>query len=508
MCELFPAKGGLAEFWTPVEGDLELGGGLIASSGHLAARRHIAPCLRKAVFERDQTGTNDRACGLSGEQARRSHRHRLSILVIRTIPKQSNSEMSPRLSGKTRLFLAGNFLSMLGTGLVLPWMIIYLHEVRGIPLPVVGAMLAAAAATGLVAALVCGALMDWVGARLVLGMILLGQGVDAVALAWAHNTLTALPAVLFYGATWAPMFGGISTMLNGLTPEPALKPRVFAVNFAVQNLAIGIGAAVAGFVVRNDHPGTFQVLFLANGLSCLLFAVLLLALPNLRRTRVVNETRVGYRYVLSHRGLRLMILASLLLAFTGPGSFDAGLPAFASLAAHISDHAIALSFTIDAAVIVAIQLFVLRLVRRHRRSSALAAIGLIWAVSWALLGFAEVVDGPGWRTVILFAFVSLFAVGETIVAPTRNPLINSLADDRIRGRANSISGFSQSIALIVSPAVVTGLLAVHLGAVWIALLCLGCLGAVVIAARLRVTLTAEQDFAIQPPVAESAAGST
>ena len=64
-------------------------------------------------------------------------------------------------------------------------------------------------------------------------------------------------------------------------------------------------------------------------------------------------------------------------------------------------------------------------------------------------------------------------------------------------------GFSQSIALIVSPAVVTSLLAAHLGAVWIALLCLGCLGTVAIAARLRVTVTAEQDFAIQPPVAES-----
>src|SRR5258708_33405478 len=222
--------------------------------------------------------------------------------------KQSNSEISPRLSGKTRLFLAGNFLSMLGTGLVLPWMIIYLHEVRGIPLPAVGAMLAAAAATGLVAGLGCGALIDWGGGRLGLGMILLGQGVDAVALAWAHNTLTALPAVLFYGATWTPMFGGISTMLNGLTPEPALKPRVFAVNFAGQDMAVGIGAAVPGFVVRNDHPGTFPALCISNGLSCLLFAVLLLPLPNLRRTRVVNETRVGCRYVLSHRGLRLMIL--------------------------------------------------------------------------------------------------------------------------------------------------------------------------------------------------------
>jgi hypothetical protein len=299
------------------------------------------------------------------------------------------------------------------------------------------------------------------------------------------------------------MFGAISTMLNGLTREPALQQRAFAVNFATQNMALGIGAAIAAVVIRAHHPGTFQVLFLTNALSCLLFSALLPALPNPRRTRVVNETKVGYRYVLSLRGLRLMILASLLLAFSGPATFDSGLPAFASVADHISDHAIAVSFTIDTGVIVAIQMFVLRVVRRHRRTSALATVGLIWAVSWALLGFAEVVDGPGWRVVILFAFVSLFAVGETFVAPTRNPLINTLADDRIRGRANSISGFATSLMLIVCPAMVTSLLAAHLEAVLIALLCLSSIGIVAIAARLRVTLTTEQDYVQQPPVAES-----
>jgi MFS family permease len=419
------------------------------------------------------------------------------------LPQRSNGEMSPRLSGKTRLFLVGNFLSMLGTGLVLPFMIIYLHQTRGIALPVVGGMLAAGAATGLVVVLVCGALMDHVGARPVLGMILLGQVIAEVALAWAHNTLTAWPAVLLYGATWAPMFGAISTMLNGLTKEPTMQQRAFAVNFATQNMALGIGAAVAAVVVRAHHPGTFQVLFLANALSCLLFVVLLPALPNLRRAKVINETRVGYRYVVSHRGLRLMILASLLLAFIGPGSFDSGVPAFASVAAHISFHAIALAFTINTGVIVAVQMLTLRIVRRYRRSSALAAVGLIFVVSWTLLGFAEVVHGPGWRIVLLFVFVGLFWVGETVIAPTRNPLINALADDRIRGRANSISGFATSLALIVSPAIVTSLLAAHLGGVWIAMLCLSSLGVVAIAARLRVFLTAEQDHIPQPPVAES-----
>ena len=410
--------------------------------------------------------------------------------------------MNPRLSAKTRLFLTGNTVSMFGTGMVLPWMIIYFHEARGLALPVVGVLMAAGAATGLVVGLACGAWMDKVGARPVLSMILLGQVVDAVALAWAHDTLTAAPAVLLYGATWTPMIASISTMLNGLTGEPALQQRAFAVNFATQNMALGIGAAVAGVVVKTHHPGTFQVLFLANGLSSLLFVVVLRALPNLRRTKAVGETWIGYRYVLSHRGLRLMILASLLLGFIGPGSFDTGVPAFSSLAAHVSFHAIALSFTVNTGVIVAIQMFVLRVVRRHRRSAALAATGLIFAVSWALLGFAEVVDGPGWRVVILFAFVSLFAVGETILAPTRNPLINALADDRIRGRANSISSLSASIAMIVSPAIVTSLLGAHLGGVWIALLCLSSLGVVIIAVRLRGTLTVEQDLVKQSPVAE------
>jgi MFS family permease len=143
-------------------------------------------------------------------------------------------------------------------------------------------------------------------------------------------------------------------------------------------------------------------------------------------------------------------------------------------------------------------MFTLRLVRRHRRSVALAAIGVIWAVSWAILGLAEIAIGQGWRIVCVFAFTGLFGLGETVMAPTMGPLVNLLADDRIRGRANAMSGFTTSLGLIVCPAIVTSLIAAHLAAVWISLLCLGCLGSVVIAARLRVTLSAEQDLVVRP----------
>ena len=86
----------------------------------------------------------------------------------------------------TRLFLAGNAVAMTGNGLVIAFTLIYLHQARGIALPVVGLLLAAGAAAGLLAVTVSGVLLDRLGARRVLTGIILGQASAQVLLAWAQ----------------------------------------------------------------------------------------------------------------------------------------------------------------------------------------------------------------------------------------------------------------------------------------------------------------------------------
>ncbi len=361
----------------------------------------------------------------------------------------------------------------------------------------VGALLAASAAAGLVVMPAAGVLLDQVGARRVLTGILVGQAVAQVLLARAQDAATALPALLVYGASWAPMFPALQTMIAGLNPEPASQQRAFAINFTLQNAALGVGTVVGAVVASVSHPGSFQVLFLSNAASCLVFAAVLSLLPNLRRPRVQSEPRSGYRDVLAHRGLRLVMVASLILAFTGYPAFDSGLPAYATVEGHVSAHVVALSLTVNTAVIVATQLIVLRVVRRARRSRALAVTGLILAVSWAVLGLAALPITAAERIACVLGFTALFGLGETVLAPTMGPLVNSLAADRVRGRANSMAGFGQSLAFIVSPAVATGLIAAGVPGVWIGLLCLGCLGTVAVGAVLRRTLTVEQDR-VQP----------
>ena len=413
--------------------------------------------------------------------------------------KAEGSVPSSALPRVTILFLAGNTAAMIGNGLVIAFTLIYLHQARGIALPVVGLLLAAGAAAGLLAVTISGVLLDRLGARRVLTAIILGQAAAQVLLAWAHNAATALPALLLYGATWAPMFPALGTMVAGLTRDPAAQQRVFAINFTLQNAAIGVGTIIGATVANVQHPGTFQALFLANAVSCLIFAVVLAFLPALRTAPAGKERRAGYRDVLTHPGLRLVLVASLVIAFTAYPAFDSGLPAYATVEAHVSARVVALSLTVNTAIIVLAQLFVLRYVRRARRSSALAVSGLILAVSWAVFGLAALPVAATGRIAFVFGFTALFGLGETVLTPTLSPLVNRLADDRLRGRANALAWLSQSLAFILCPALSTGLIAAGAAAVWIGLLCAGCLAVVAVGARLRRALTSDQDYVTEAP---------
>ena len=411
-----------------------------------------------------------------------------------------------RLPRATWLLIAGDAVSALGTGLVLPLTLIYLHQVRGIPLPEVGFLLAASGAVGLVAVPLAGVALDRFGARTVLIVVLAGQALGEAGLAWAHSVTTALPVVLALGASLGPSFPAFQTMLAGISPDPATQQRAFAINFTGINAGIGAGGAIGAAVVDPASPASFQVLFLANALSCLIFAALVAGLPNLRAAHEPDLPRGGYREVLRNRPLRMVLLAMLALAFTGYAALDSGLPAYATVEARVSVRVVALSITLNTAVIVASQLLMLRLVRRLRRSRALSAIGLIWAVAWAIFGLSALPGAAGLRIACVLAFSGLFGVGETFMAPTIGPLVNSLAGDRVRGRANALASMAYSIAFVASPAICTGMIAAGLAAAWIGLLCAGCACTVLLGMRLGRQLSRQQDLVAEAelPSAEPA----
>ncbi len=399
-----------------------------------------------------------------------------------------------RLPPAVRRLILGVVVSSFGTGLTLPFTLILLHEVRGIALGTTGLLLAVPGVVGLAAVPVSGALVDRWGPAAVLRSALAAQAAGNVALALATSPRTALPAMVLIGLGLGPSFPASTALLSSLAEGPSAQARAFGLQFTALNAAIGLGGLTAATVIAVDRPATFQVLYVANAVSCLAYALILPTGP--RRPPVDRsapaEDPPSYREVLADPVFRRVCLVSLLFALTGYAALDGGLPAYARVVGDVEPRVIALLFVVNTAVIVLGQQLVVRLLRGRRRSRALAGAAGLWAVSWALLLLLPVIPDGG-RTAVVLAFGGVFGLGETLMAPCLGPLVNALATDRLRGRYNATSGASFSVAFVVSPAIAAGLIASGLGVAWVLLLVSGCALSAVTALRLRRRLTPAQD---------------
>ncbi|HUR13392.1 MAG TPA: MFS transporter [Mycobacteriales bacterium] len=396
-----------------------------------------------------------------------------------------------RLPAPARRFIFTVIVARFGAGLTLPYTLIFLHEVRHLSLPTVGALLAVPGFVGLVAVPVSGALVDRVGPRRVLAAAQLLQAAAVLVIAFATSPLAVLPGMVLLGLGLGPSFPAGAALLNGLVTGPDQMQRAFGLNFTALNAAIGTGALIASVVVDVDRAWSFIALFLGNA-ACAVVGAVLLPEGRLPEREEEKANRPSYREALADPLLRRICVVSLLLALAGYASLDSGVPAFARVEGGIDPSVIGLVFVVNTVTIVSLQLLFLRLLSGRRRSTALAATGVLWALSWGLLGLVSVGSETS-RLTALLVFGGLFGVGEMLVAPTLQPMVNALATDRLRGRYNALSGLMFSICFVLAPAVSGVLIGNGLGRWWVVGMVAAALVAAVVSARLRSALTDEQD---------------
>lgn len=397
-----------------------------------------------------------------------------------------------RLPSDVRRYLVGVGIQRLGTGFTLPFTLILLHEVRGISLPTVGLLMAIPGAIGLGTVPLGGILIDRLGPRRVLRVCLVMQATGQILLAFATTPWTALVALLLNGIGLGPSFPAGNALLGRLVTEPSQVSRAYGLQFTVLNAAIGVGTLISSAVVDTSRPVTFEALFVAAaGTSLVMSAVLPAAGGAVARSE--DSALPSYRVVLADRAFRRVCLAALLLALTGYAALDSGLPAYARVEGHVPPSVIALAFTVNTVLIVALQLPALRWLRSWRRTRALAVASVLWGVSWLLLGVAV-------STPVVLVFAALFGLGEIFQSPAFQPLVNALATEELRGRYNALSGAMFSIAFVLSPALSGALIGNGFGLLWIALLVGGSVVTSLVMLDLRRLLTDRQDGLATAPV--------
>ena len=393
-----------------------------------------------------------------------------------------------------RLMLSVVVVQFLGTGLVLPFLVVYLHEIRGFSLSEVGLLIGLGPLLGFLAVGPGGTIIDRYGARVVMLAAMAMEVLADAALTFASTLPIAMVAVALQGAAFGVEWPAVQSMIASVVPS-GLRQRYFGLNFTLLNLGIGLGGIVGGLFVDIHHPGTFQVIYVADALS-FLPAIYLLSVP-LRHVagRPVHEDDApppseSYLQVMRRPAVARVMLLSFVSSYVGYSQLNAGTQAFARDVGRISTTGLGFAYACNTLVIVLLQLVVLRRIEGRRRTRVVSVMAVIWAAAWGLLGMSGLLPGTLGATVLVAACASVFALGETLMQPTIPALVNDLAPDHLRGRYNALSAGAFSLAAIVAPAIAGWLIGHALGSVYIVMLVVGCAAVIWVALRLEPRLPA------------------
>jgi MFS family permease len=358
-----------------------------------------------------------------------------------------------RLPRSVQTLQLGGLCNAFGNGIVLPFTLIYLHNVRGISLTVAGLVLATNAFVALVAGPVSGPLVDRLGGRRVLALALALLALGFGAYPFVHHPWQAFAAATVTGVGNGFFWPAQSTLLVGLTP-PDLRHITFAMQRVVMNLGIGLGALVGGLIASAERPGSFTVLFALDAVTFLVYlAILYLFVPAPDLGPVPPKDEAGtYRDVLRNRAFMSLIGLNALFIFGGFSGFEL-LPAYAKNEAGVSERAIGLVFFVNTVVIVLSQLPISRRTEGRRRTRVLALLGVTWAMSWLLVPIAGIWLAGLAAITLVTAAMALFAIGECLHGAVQGPLVADLAEPRLYGRYMALSALSWSVGFALGPAI-------------------------------------------------------
>src|SRR5689334_10308647 len=393
-------------------------------------------------------------------------------------PRPSIASFWHDLPREGRLMLSVVAFEFVGTGLVLPFWVVYLHELRGYSLGVVGILLAWMSAAGVLAAAPAGKLIDRLGPRAVMLGVLASAMAGQTLVAFADNIVTTTLAIAIIGAGFGMGWPTSQALISSVVPS-AIRARYFGMNFSLLNLGIGIGGIIGGLVANVDHLWSFQLMYLGDAVSYVpsLFLVQV-PLRHIGGPAPVPEDgpaeAVTYLQVFRAPAMRTVCALFFVSAFVGYSQLNAGMPAYSRVIGEVSTRGLGFAFAANTLVIVLLQLVVLQRIEGRRRTRVIVVMSAVWATSWALLAASGISPGTVSATVFVAACASVFALGETLLQPTMPAIVNDLAPDHLRGRYNALTAGVFQAASILGPIVAGFMIGHGLHLEFVGMLVLGC----------------------------------
>ena len=358
--------------------------------------------------------------------------------------------LNPQLPRPVWLLQVGGLTNSFGNGIVLPFLIIYLHNVRGISLGLAGLAAAVNSTAALCSGFVAGSLADRIGPRRGLSGALIVMAVAISLFPLIHNVWEAYALNMLLGSGSGSFWPSQSSMLTGLAP-PSARHSAFAIQRLTMNLGVALGGFTGGLIARVSHPSSFTILFLLDAVTFVGYSFVVATLPS--PTRHPDTSAGRYSDVVKDRPFMRYVALNAAFITIGMAVIVELLPPYAKNFAGVNEREIGLLWMFNSLVVVLAQLPIAKLAEGRSRMRALALMGSIWAGSMLLIGGS----GSWLHATSAFAVMAVavvaFAVGECLHGIVHGPLTADLAPPALVGRYMAFGSQSWQIGWIIGPAV-------------------------------------------------------
>ncbi len=356
---------------------------------------------------------------------------------------------------------AGTLLNRLGS-FVMPMLTFYLTQERGLSLEDAGVVVSAFGAGSLVGVSLGGELADRLGRRqtlvgsLIAGavvMLLLGQMRSLGAIALLAFLLGAV------GDSYRPASQAI--VADVVAPERRLK--AFGHLYWAINLGFAGGTSLAGYLARTGY----QVLFVGDAATTLLFAFVMWRFVPETRPAGHEDKPGGFLTPFVDR----VFLPHLLVSFVLVLIFFQHLIALPAdmMAKGLDSADFGRAIALNGVLIVLVQPFTTRIFARVPRSYTLA-------LASALVGGGMWLHGQAYSLGGHLLAVSVWTMGEILMAPVNASIVADLSPAHLRGRYQGAYSLTWSLAFMVGPIVGPRAAAAwSMKGLWLACLVLGLL---------------------------------
>lgn len=393
----------------------------------------------------------------------------------------------PRTTGRRRLLVAW-LIDALGSGMFLPFIVIYFLATTSVPLAAIGGALSAGALFALPAPLVIGQLVDRFGAKT---MVVLGNMTEAVAFAAALwiGTAWQITAFAFLVNGGRVMFWIGNQALVAMAADHGQRARWFGLGNSVRSAGAAVGSLLAVLALAGFGDSGYRVLAGVNAASFLVSAILVWSWgpaagdgktssdeegPSDESNRSDLAARRGYLRVLSD--LRYVLLIGTNTVYVlGELALEVLLAIYITQILQLPVWWAGVLYTFKTILIVLAQTTMVGATEKRLPARVLRAAALLFALAFlALWGLAGV---PADFVVIgLFGAITCHTAALLMEDPVVRDVAIAVAPQGLRGRYLAVYQYSWSLSEFVAPASLTWLFSKDPGLPWIALV-VGCIAA-------------------------------